>query len=162
MARGIHAAFSQVVAIIEGVTPTRHPDWGFTVEADGRGRVTPIEKKMTGGFTRYADLVIDDGGRGNNDSGIATRRTVQMELRVIYGAKHLGDLVDAKLLALDDAPLIEDALSDPRNYDGANSGIDSLYDISSTVTAEPAEDSDSDDLVVVVAAYTFSCLYRRN
>lgn len=163
MAIGIYTAFAQVVEIVRGITPRTSPDAPFILEADGGGNVEPLEAYAHGGALRRCDIELADGGVANNDSGIRTRRMVAATLRVIYGFEAFaGDMVAAKLCALDDADLVEQALADPRNYDGATTGLETIMGIESSMSDVQVEDDTSIRMTSTLMTYTFTFLYRRS
>ncbi len=163
MAIGIYTAFAQIVEIVRGITPRTSPDAPFVLEADGGGNVEPLEAYAHGGALRRCDIDLADGGVANNDSGIRTRRMVATTLRVIYGFEAFaGDEVAAKLCALDDADRVEQALADPRNYDGANTGLETIMGIESSMSDVQVEDDTSIRMTSTLMTYTFTFLYRRS
>jgi hypothetical protein len=163
MAIGIYTAFAQIVEIVRGITPRTSPDAPFVLEADGGGNVSPLEDYAHGGALRRCDIDLADGGVANNDSGIRTRRMVAVSLRVLYGFDAFaGDMVAAKLCALDDADLVEQALADPRNYDEANTGLETVMGIESSLTDVQVEDDTSIRMTSTLMTYTFTFLYRRS
>lgn len=163
MAISIYTAFAQLVSIVHGITPRTSPDAPFLLEADGGGSVEPLEAYAHGGALRRCDIELADGGVANNDSGIRTRRMVATTLRVIYGFEAFGgDVTAAKLCALDDADLVEQALADPRNYDGATTGLETIMGIESEMTDVQVEDDTGTRMTSTLMTYTFTFLYRRS
>ena len=163
MAIGIYSAFAQLVAIVHGITPRTSPDAPFILEADGGGSVEPLEAYAHGGALRRCAIELADGGVSNNDSGIRTRRMVATTLRVIYGFEAFGgDEVAAKLCALDDADLVEQALADPRNYDGVTTGLETIMGIESEMTDVQVSDDTGTRMTSTLMTYTFTFLYRRS
>lgn len=163
MAIGIYTAFAQLVQIVRGITPRTSPDAPFVLDADGGGNVEPLEAYVHGGALRRCDIDLGDGGVANNDSGIRTRRMVAATMRVVYGLDAFaGDMVAAKLCAIDDADLVEQALADPRNYDGATTGLETIMGIESSMDEVQVEDDTSVRMTAVLMTYTFTFLYRRS
>lgn len=158
MAVGIDTACAKIIDIVRAISPIRTPDAPFVCEEDAGGQVEPIEERLSGGHYRLFALRMS-GAPEAQDAGGGDRRyfRADLDLVVVYAMKPDPEAV-RRMIAEDSASLTTALCWTVSNYDTANSGIDTI-DIVGT-TLETAGPEAADDDTAFLATWQLEVLYR--